>query len=237
MAGTFGDHLSQLPLHRRGNCGQTRSKSCPGFIQWQISLRVLNLSQLRVCVLCYFTHVWLFVTLRTVAHQAPLSMGFSGPVYWSGLPCCPPRGSSQPRDWTHVSCIPGRFFSAEPLGEALSIILLSYAADSKAWKARMIYKLPSWTQGKAAWKPGLFLHTSPPLRSVAGKHDKEGRGAIFVNGQPRVGHRNFTLLSLIILIAPLLCRLFHRWRKTGSERLCCLPKVAQAESGRAEMKE
>ena len=31
-------------------------------------------------------HVWLFVTLWTVAHQAPLSMGFSRQEYWSGLP-------------------------------------------------------------------------------------------------------------------------------------------------------
>ena len=29
-------------------------------------------------------------TLCTVAHQAPLSMGFSGQEYWSGLPCPPP---------------------------------------------------------------------------------------------------------------------------------------------------
>ena len=26
----------------------------------------------------------------TVAHQPPLSMGFSRQEYWSGLPCCPP---------------------------------------------------------------------------------------------------------------------------------------------------
>ena len=30
--------------------------------------------------------VQLFVTLWTVAHQAPLSMGFSRQEYWSGLP-------------------------------------------------------------------------------------------------------------------------------------------------------
>ena len=30
------------------------------------------------------------------------------------------RGSSQPRDWTHVSCIAGKFFTAWAVGEALS---------------------------------------------------------------------------------------------------------------------
>ena len=33
-----------------------------------------------------FSRAWLFLTLQTVAHQAPLSMGFSRWEYWSGLP-------------------------------------------------------------------------------------------------------------------------------------------------------
>ena len=32
------------------------------------------------------SHVWLFATPWTVAHQAPPSMGFSRQEYWSGLP-------------------------------------------------------------------------------------------------------------------------------------------------------
>ena len=43
-----------------------------------------------VCVLSCFSHVLLFATPRTVAHQAPVSMGFSRPEYWSELPCPPP---------------------------------------------------------------------------------------------------------------------------------------------------
>ena len=38
-------------------------------------------------MLSHFSHVWLCATLRTVACQAPLSMGFSRQEYWSGLPC------------------------------------------------------------------------------------------------------------------------------------------------------
>ena len=37
-------------------------------------------------LLSHFSHVWLFVTLWTVACQAPLSMEFSRQEYWSGLP-------------------------------------------------------------------------------------------------------------------------------------------------------
>ena len=37
------------------------------------------------------------VTPWTVAHQAPLSMGFSRQEYWSGLPCPPPGDLPHPR--------------------------------------------------------------------------------------------------------------------------------------------
>ena len=35
---------------------------------------------------CVLSNVWLCVTLWTVAHQAPLSIGFSRQGHWSGLP-------------------------------------------------------------------------------------------------------------------------------------------------------
>ena len=38
------------------------------------------------CLLSHFSCVQLFATLWTVAHQAPLSMGFSRQEYWDGLP-------------------------------------------------------------------------------------------------------------------------------------------------------
>ena len=41
-------------------------------------------------MLSHFSHVRLFATLWTVAHQAPLFVGFSRQEYWSGLPCPPP---------------------------------------------------------------------------------------------------------------------------------------------------
>ena len=57
------------------------------------------------CMPSCFTCVWLFVTQWTVAHQAPLSVGFSRQGWWSGWSCSPPGGSSWPRDQTHVSYI------------------------------------------------------------------------------------------------------------------------------------
>ena len=42
------------------------------------------------------SHVQLFVTPWTIAHQAPLSMEFSRQEYWSGLPFLSPGGLPHP---------------------------------------------------------------------------------------------------------------------------------------------
>ena len=44
-----------------------------------------------------FSHVQLFVTLGTVACQAPVSLGFSRQEFWSGLPCPAPGDLPKPR--------------------------------------------------------------------------------------------------------------------------------------------
>ena len=72
-------------------------------------------------VLSHFSHVQLFVTLWTVAHQTPLSMGFSRQEYWSGL-LCPPLGDLpdpgiEPLPLkSHASA--GRFFTTSATWEA-----------------------------------------------------------------------------------------------------------------------
>ena len=76
--------------------------------QWQIGLDYLNLQKLWInpfvfvflkiyaCVLSYFSHVQLFETLWTVAHQALLSVGFSRQEYQSELPSSPPGDLPDP---------------------------------------------------------------------------------------------------------------------------------------------
>ena len=51
---------------------------------------------MRVFVLSCFIHIQLFATLWTVAHWAPLSMGFSRQEYWSELSCSPPGDLPDP---------------------------------------------------------------------------------------------------------------------------------------------
>ena len=60
------------------------------------------------------------MTPWTVAHQAPLSMGFSRQEYWSGLPF-PPSGNLPNLGIELVSLaspvLVGGFFTTEPPGE------------------------------------------------------------------------------------------------------------------------
>ena len=42
------------------------------------------------------SHVQLFATPGTIAHEAPLSMEFSRQEYWSGLPFSPPGDLPDP---------------------------------------------------------------------------------------------------------------------------------------------
>ena len=54
------------------------------------------------------SHVQLFVTPWTAAHQAPLSMGFSKQEYWSGVPLPSPKGwyfNIMSVKWWHNMCI------------------------------------------------------------------------------------------------------------------------------------
>ena len=54
---------------------------------------------------------------KTLARQAPLSMGFSQQEYQSGLPF-PSPGDFPPRNWTQISGIVGRLFTDWAIREA-----------------------------------------------------------------------------------------------------------------------
>ena len=58
---------------------------------WNMQYLFKNLNVLVFTVLSRFGRAQLFATPWTVAHQAPLSVGFSRQEYWSGLPYPPPE--------------------------------------------------------------------------------------------------------------------------------------------------
>ena len=77
-----------------------------------------NVSDMQVYIACvyvnHFICVQLFVTLCSVAHPAPLSIGFSRQEYWSGLPWPPPGDLQDPGVKPSSLTFPrnvGRFFT------------------------------------------------------------------------------------------------------------------------------
>ena len=77
------------------------------------------------------SHVWFFAAPWTVARQDPLSKRFSRQEYWSAI--FSSRGSFRPRDQTHVSCIAGRFFTAEPSGKTSVNLKLNQKKKKNLW--------------------------------------------------------------------------------------------------------
>ena len=67
----------------------------PHLISSFVPITLLSLTS-GVCILSCFSCVQLSVTPSTVAHQAPLSMGFSRQKYWSGLPFPTPEDLPDP---------------------------------------------------------------------------------------------------------------------------------------------
>ena len=75
----------------------------------------------RVMLMLWFSD-WVMsdsATPRTVAHHAPLSMGFPRQEYWSGLPFPSPGDLPDPGIEPSSPALAGRFFTIEPPGNPL----------------------------------------------------------------------------------------------------------------------
>ena len=64
----------------------------------------------------------LFAPPWTVAHQAPLSLGFSRQEYWSGLPFPSPEDLSDPGIDPTSSALAGGFFTTQPSGKPSEVL-------------------------------------------------------------------------------------------------------------------
>ena len=84
--------------------------------------------------------VWLFATLRTVAHQAPLPTEFSRQEYCSVLPCPPPGYLPDPGiELTSLTSPAGRFFTTSATHEVLSSVQFSRSVMSNSLRPRGLY--------------------------------------------------------------------------------------------------
>ena len=82
-----------------------------------------------LCVLSCFSHLQLFVTLWTIDHQAPLSMGILQARNWSEFPCPPPGDLPDPRIKPTSLLSPslsGRFFTTSTTWEVPFIELFFF---------------------------------------------------------------------------------------------------------------
>ena len=91
----------------------------------------------------HFSHVWIFVTQRTVAHQAPLCMEFFRQEYSSGLPFPPLGGLPDPgiKSLSFMSPeLAARFITISATGEALHYCIYINFSDlnRKAFSLKII---------------------------------------------------------------------------------------------------
>ena len=95
--------LTFLIKHRAGEVIILSSIMESNLSCYQLKISVVNHYALFLCVCAQLLQLfWLFAALRTVACQAPLSMGFSRQEYWSGLPCPSPEDLLNPRVNPHL---------------------------------------------------------------------------------------------------------------------------------------
>ena len=80
--------------------------------------KISSLKHISACA-CKVSCIQLFADPRTVAHQAPLFIGFSRQEYWSGLPYPPP--GNLPDLGIEMSLVSlaltGGFFTTVPTGK------------------------------------------------------------------------------------------------------------------------
>ena len=99
------EHTGQEEIPSSKNSRDDSTHGHHQMVNTEIRLTIFFVAKDRevLCIVTHFRHIWLFATLWIVAHQAPLSMGFSRQEYKSGLPC-PPQEIFL--TWGSISCLP-----------------------------------------------------------------------------------------------------------------------------------
>ena len=108
------------------------------------------------------SHIWLFVTPWTVAHQAPLSMEFSRQEYWSVLPCPSPGDLPNPGIEPRSPELRADSLPAEPPGKP-NLTLISRLAQNFTGRS-VVY----WTYSNPIRTSPEFLESEEPDENFMG---------------------------------------------------------------------
>ena len=168
---THGTWASSDFCIHRGSCGPCRDQVCK-----------------HVCLVV----VWLFATPWTIAHQAPLFMGFSRQEYWSGVPFSTPgdlpNPGIEPVSLATPALAGGFFSNCCPSGEAhrdggMTIFprskgtVIGLYEDASTWLTAHQYEVQKQEKHRSAQSSPLFLVThffDDRLRAVLLDLPKEG---------------------------------------------------------------
>ena len=118
------------------------------------------------------SHVQLFVTPWTVAHQAPLSMAFSRQDYWSGLPFSPPGDLPNPEIEPGSPALQADYLPSEPERTSGEKLIPNNARKNlgiEAQRSGMVFpRTHSWLMlyGLLSCSPAPRDLTSAPLHGT-----------------------------------------------------------------------
>ena len=108
-------------LSSSSSSSSTRASSYFSFLTRKMKV------SLHACIPSHFSHIRLFATLWTIAHQTPLSMGFSRREYWSRFPYPPPGDLPDPGIEPMSLCLQHWQLGSSPLaaGKASSVFTVA----------------------------------------------------------------------------------------------------------------
>ena len=150
-------NISKLILWGQQHHPDTKARQDP-------TRKAKQAASLLLCGLNHFSRVQLFTTPWTIACPAPLSMGFSKQEYWSGLPCPPPRGLTDP--------------GIEPVSLTSSALAGGFFITSASWEVQLdisVIKLVWWKPGPVGvggFKAGLGWMGVSGLRPMVPGRDR-----------------------------------------------------------------